>query len=36
MGLKHNSRNVTCLSGICFGGLRCLGIKTCVELLVKT
>jgi hypothetical protein len=30
MGLKHNSENVTCFSGICFKGLDCPIIKTCI------
>jgi hypothetical protein len=36
MGPKHSSRNVTCLSGICFEGSGCPNIKMCIELFVET
>jgi hypothetical protein len=36
MGLKHNSWNVTCFSGICLRGLGYLGIETCAGPLAET
>ncbi len=36
MGPKHNSRNITCFGGICFGGSNCPGIKTHIGLPIET
>jgi hypothetical protein len=33
---KHNSRNITCFGGICFGGSNCPGIKTHIGLPIET
>ncbi len=36
MGSKHSSQNVTCFCGICFKGLGCPCIETCVGLPVES